>query len=304
MLYIVGFWHLFYYTDAFPEFHNPFTHEFTQIVLGLFVVISGFLVGCSARNSTSLIHFYRTRLIRIYPLYALAVILFYFKGINDGVASIKSLILISMFYGPAPQTLWFITMLMLFYFATPFLLKIAGNSATYFLLIIAILTIAFTLFGATKTLDQRMLFYFPCFCIGIYCSRHGLKNDFVNLRSALLLFGLWLILLSIGINSWIFNKLEIILMILSCSYLIFAISYSNENKFKKLKIISWLSYSSFAMYLFHIPILVVLKRLYFPEDGQLQALYLITVGMFLVAFISWSLQKLYDVGHIVLTKAN
>jgi peptidoglycan/LPS O-acetylase OafA/YrhL len=45
ILYIVGFWHLMNYTDAFPGYSNLATDKITAIILGAFVFISGFFIG-------------------------------------------------------------------------------------------------------------------------------------------------------------------------------------------------------------------------------------------------------------------
>jgi len=306
MLYIVGYWHLFNYTDAFPDYRNSYTSKLTLIVLGLFVFISGFLLGCKAEKSSSLLNFYKKRLARIYPLYVLAVILFYLLGINDGLTSFKSMFFISMYYGPSPRTLWFVTMLMLFYLATPLFLKLLAKPLNYLMFVIALFAVTFALGITFKTVDYRILLYLPCFCVGIYSSHYGFKTRVVNFKSALLLFCVYLILSFFDeVDSWIFNHLiKAIPMILSCSYLIFLIIYLNEDRFKSLKIISMLSYSSYAMYLFHRPIYKTLKALYFPESAQFQVLYLITIGLVMVFFISWGLQKLYDTGCVLLSKTN
>ncbi len=304
MLYIVGYWHLFDYTKAFPEWKNSITYGICLIVLGLFVVISGFLVGYSTKKSISLIHFFKTRFIRIYLLYALAVAIFYLYGINGGTTSLKSMFFIPMVFGPAPLTLWFINMLVLFYLATPFLFKLAENPGNYFWFILAVLLIMFTLLATTTTIDKRVFLYFPCFCIGVYCSQHGLNTRVVNSRTASMVLGLWLIFLITGIDSWTLQILKQLLMILSCSYLMFSLSYFNEEKFKNLGIVSVISYSSFAMYLFHRPIYMSVKAFYFPESGKFQILYLLTVCLTLVIFISWTLQKLYDVAYVTCTKSH
>ena len=302
MLYIVGYWHLFNYTAAFEEFNNFFTYKLTLIVLGLFVFISGFLLGSPAKKSVSLLDFYRKRLIRIYPLYAMAVIFFYFHGIINGKTSVNSLLLLSMFYGPTPQTLWFVTMIMVFYLVTPLLLKLVAAPVRYLFFCIGLFSVILILRTAFHTVDYRILLYFPCFCVGIYCSRYGLITRFVNMWSGLLLLLFWLMLSPIAIDSWLYNPLKSIPMILSCTYLIFLFSYRYESKFKNLRIISFLSYSSYTMYLFHRPIYTMLKALYFPENSRLQVLYLLTLGLAAVSLVSWGIQKLYDTSYLAVKR--
>jgi peptidoglycan/LPS O-acetylase OafA/YrhL len=45
ILYIVGFWHLLNYSRSDINYEFEATYQATVIVLGLFVMISGFLVG-------------------------------------------------------------------------------------------------------------------------------------------------------------------------------------------------------------------------------------------------------------------
>ncbi|MEO1401528.1 MAG: acyltransferase [Cyanobacteria bacterium J06635_1] len=304
MLYIVGYWHLFNYTDAFPDYKNRFTYGLMLVVMGLFVFMSGFLIGCTTKSSTGLIHFYKKRLIRIYPLYALAVIVFYFYGISAASTLFKSLFFISMYNGPAPYTLWFITMLMLFYLVAPFLVRAVEEPAKYFLLVGAMFLVNLALMFVVKNMDHRILLYFPCFCTGIYYAKYGLQARKINIVPALILFCFGLILSGVEIDSLVLNGIKYIPLVLSCSYLIFAISLINEDKFKRFKLISLFSYSSFAMYLFHRPVYVTLKALYFPEGEYFQALYLTTVGLLMVTLVSWGLQKLYDTGYAVVHKTS
>ena len=295
MLYIVGYWHLFDYTDSFPNYSNNLTCSLTVIILGLFVLISGFLVGTSAKNSVRALDFYKKRMFRIYPLYALAVIIFYIFHMNDLETSIKSLFFITMYVGPSPATLWYITMLFLFYLLTPLLVRWVNKPAKFFGFTLFILGITFLLLVVGfESVDYRLLLYFPSFCMGVYCSYYGVTNKVVNYKSALFLFFIWLCTFFINIDSEILIQLKSTPLIISVSYLMFLISYINEKHFKKIKIISLLSYSSYAMYLFHRPIYSSLIRLYFPEKGELQILYLMFFCLIVIFTFSWFMQKFYD----------
>jgi len=129
VLYIVGYWHLVPYSTAFPGYANYYTEGLKEIVLGAFALSSGFLlaqrdIGLSPREVLS---FYRRRLVRIYPLYLLAVLLFGLAGIASPAQVTEAALLISMFTPPALPTLWFITMIMFFYLAAPFLIHASEN---------------------------------------------------------------------------------------------------------------------------------------------------------------------------------
>jgi len=301
ILYIVGYWHLFNYTDAFPGYANPVTGCAVSIVLGVFVFVSGFPNGRPTEKEIRPIQFYRRRLLRIYPLYAVALLLFYLYGICDAGTALKSLVFVSMFFGPSPYTLWFVTMIMLFYLITPALLGVVESPAKFLLFSGALFLIVFGLEAAFSTMDRKLLVFFPCYCVGIYCSRHGFKTRLVNCPSMLLLFLLWIVLMLFDSDSWTYRQIGNISEVLSCSFLISATCYLNEGKFKRSGIISFISYSSFAMYLFHRPIYSTLISLYFPGDGVLQVVYLGTVCLSLVIFTSWGVQKVYDRARFALS---
>ncbi len=294
ILYIVGFWHLFNYTDAFPAYQNPLTSRITLIVLGLFVLISGFLIGASAKKRKGALDFYKKRVLRIYPLYAAAVLIFYFYGINDFESSVKALLLVSMYYGPAPWTLWFITMLMLLYLVTPILYRFIESPVQYWGLICAIVFVSLLLRVTYGGVDMRVMLYLPCYAIGLYCSRYGFAGQLVNNRNALFVLVAGVIFSGITSEFYLLNQLKHIPMVVASSYLILSISYFNETKFRSVKIIAFLGYSSYAIYLFHRPIFISLKSLYFPQNELLQALYLITVCLLAIFVFSWSVQKSYD----------
>jgi len=301
MLYIVGFWHLLDYVEAGQS--SVFMVYFTDVILALFVFVSGFLVGRKSRRQPGAGAFYKNRLLRIYPLYALAVAVFYLCGINGGWVLAKALVGISMYYQPAPLTLWFITMLLLFYLVTPALMAQVNNLPAY-------LSLTGALFGATlvtkvltNTVDLRLLLYFPCFCLGVFCVNHGLRNRLINLKIALpgLLTSLVLAWASFDrFDIETLNLLKRIPLVTLGAYLIFYVAANNEQRFRENFFVSLLAYSSFAMYLFHRPILNGVRAVWFPETEWLQVLYLASIGLCLVVLVSWSLQKLYDMTYLAL----
>lgn len=68
ILWIVGFWHLLGYAPSIDGYKNDLTYRLTVVVLGLFVFISGHLIGrARITNAAEVWRFYRRRMIRIYP---------------------------------------------------------------------------------------------------------------------------------------------------------------------------------------------------------------------------------------------
>ncbi|MFL6696444.1 MAG: acyltransferase family protein [Vitreoscilla sp.] len=121
VLYIVGFWHLMDYTHGLGGYNNAVTVRLTVIVLGLFTFLSGFLLARAPMRlgRSELKRFYAKRLLRIYPLYLLALLAFWALGIADRGIALKAALGISMLYGPPPATLWFVTMILVFYLIAP-----------------------------------------------------------------------------------------------------------------------------------------------------------------------------------------
>lgn len=294
MLYIVGYWHLFDYTNYLPIFLYSASEKLAFITLGLFTFISGFLSAKSVIKTPKAIDFYIKRIIRIYPLYLVAVVLFVLYGLNDGLTSLKSLFLLSMLYGPAPRTLWFITMIMLFYLIAPFLARLAGNLKKYLLFVVAIMALVMLFKLTFRTADIRLFLYFPCFCAGIYCSINSMENRLFNIRNAIILLIIGLVSYLVKIDSGIIERLKEIPWILSSSYLIFLVSYKNRESFTNISFILFFSYSNYAMYLFHRPIYMTLKSLYFPESGLLQILYLGAFCLVVISLVSWVFQWVND----------
>ena len=229
-------------------------------------------------------------------MYALAVFLFYLFHLNSAWITLHSLYFGSVLYGPSPQTLWFVTVLFIYYLATPGLLKLVKHQTQYLVInamIYLVLCIAYILF---KTLDHRLVMYFPCYVAGIYCAQYGFKNKITNHYTALACLCLGAGLTVFKINSYTLDQMEFQKhpIVLSTSYLILAFCITHEKHFKKTKWIAWLSYISFCMYLFHRIIFHLVMTIYFPSTATMQPIYLLICGVPGVAGCAWLIQKSYD----------
>ncbi|WP_155314002.1 acyltransferase family protein [Desulfosarcina ovata] len=309
ILYIVGFWHMFNYTKAFPEYYNPFTRRLTLIILGTFVFISGYFIGGEDLiiNKHNIIAFYKKRLLRIYPLYIIAIYLFTLFNLSNVITSVKAGVMISMLLKPAPVTLWFITMLILFYVISPFLIhcskSIKANRLIFYYLIFITLLMIYSYF--TRMLDVRFVMYFPSFALGVFVANknesiHRTNNSFTII---------------IMISSVIFSffkapheQLKLLMyipMILSCSYFLFqSFKYLSVSSKHACKIIIFLSYSSYCMYLFHRLIYINFKKIYFPEVYLYQFFYLVFLCLPCIICCSFIIQKIFDLTIFALTKTN
>jgi peptidoglycan/LPS O-acetylase OafA/YrhL len=111
ILYVVAYWHLSGYVKQ--QGNRYWLGAIMVAALGTFAMISGYLVHRRGWPASTP-RFLASRFIRLYPLFAIAVGLFYLWGMIDQPTAIRSLFLVSLIYPPAPVTLWFIVMLLNF----------------------------------------------------------------------------------------------------------------------------------------------------------------------------------------------
>mgnify|MGYP000787318984 CR=1 FL=1 len=116
---IVAFWHMLDYTPINP--HSLFMGDIiTSSVLAAFTFASGFFLG---KKKLSIVKFYLFRIKRFLPpLFVSLLIMYIFGAIESFQTVIYSIIGLSCFIPPMPMTLWYFSMLILFYLVTPFLL--------------------------------------------------------------------------------------------------------------------------------------------------------------------------------------
>lgn len=298
ILYIVGVWHLLGYAEPVPLYNNVYTYRLTWILLGTFTLISGYFVGGYDIKRYGVLSFYKKKLFRLYPLYFLAIVLFAAAGIADLNTLIKAALGYSMFIRPAPPTLWFVTMLLVFYFFSPLFISVLKRNFWLYCglygMIMGILAgyeLISKLYFNYYYLDVRLVVYLAPFMLGLYLAHH---KNVSKLVKVLALCSLVLALL-LDSGEWGYNLLLSIPMVALCPLVLFDI-------FRKIKIKSdlcqsvvlFVSYASFCMYLFHRPVYLLLKKVYFPSDLPYQILYLIVVGVTLVIVISYIIQKGYD----------
>lgn len=304
ILFVVAYWHLFDYTNALPNYQNTITNQLVLIVLGIFSLVSGYLIGSKdiKLNLKAILTFYQSRLIRIYPLYLLAIGLFMaLKLIKDFSLALKSILLLSVIIRPAPITLWFISMLILFYLIAPFLVYLRKNSFHYLLFCVS-LFLLMSLYGQLfQRLEPRFLLYFPTFAIGVFLAGYQQKIQRINwIKLASLFVFLWILSTSIQEEIVFFYIKPIKILLISIGALLtFVLTLKMDSKLTTLfspclKFIELISYSSFCMYLFHRPVFQTLISFYFPSNELFQALYLLGIGVPLVILFSWLLQKSYD----------
>ncbi|MFA5983600.1 MAG: acyltransferase family protein [Methylococcaceae bacterium] len=298
VLYIVGFWHLMNYTDAFPNYANFITMRITVSVLALFVFLSGYLMSNTKLDLEIKIIkvFYIKRFLRIYPLYVFSLFLFFLLHLSNKITLIKAGLLISMFYGPPPPTLWFITMIIVFYLLTPLLISAKNTSKLLFRGIVLMLLMMLLSYISPKS-DPRLLIYFPAFISGIYMAKSDhLSKGFIT-KILVLLFGS--VVLSVQVNEAPEVSYASIPLAIFSPLAIFYIFSSIKLPINSL--VKHISYAGYVMYLIHRPIYELMLLVYYRfltmysfNMETLKVGYLIFICLPVIVVISYFVQKSYD----------
>ncbi len=295
MLYIVGFWHLLEYTKAVRWHYNPVTYRITVGALSLFVLISGFLTGRKDGGLAGgeIWSFYKTRFWRIYLPFVVASGLFLAAGIGDTFALVKGVALIAMFLAPPPFTLWFVSMIVLFYLIAPLLIGLRGNVVAYIALCTLIVGAMFLYQAATGRIDMRLILYFPCFAAGIFLAARSLPSSTPSLIGLQLLAALSLVPTlarrsgGLEIDPWAAP------WALFGSVAVFVVVMRAGRNLKPPAILTQLSEASFFMYLLHRPLYHLMQIVWFPSRGKEQVPYLLFVCLPIIAIVAWLCQRAY-----------
>jgi peptidoglycan/LPS O-acetylase OafA/YrhL len=295
MLYIVGFWHLLDYTKVVGWHYNPITYRLTVGALALFVLISGFLTG---RKDGGLARgevwsFYKTRFWRIYIPFVIASGLFLAAGENDPLALFKGVTLVAMLLAPPPFTLWFVSMIVLFYLIAPMLIAVRGNEVAYIALCTVIVGAMILYQAVTGRIDIRLILYFPCFAAGIFLAAGSLPSSTLSLIGLQLLAALALVATlarpsgSLEGDPWaapwaLFGPIAVFVVVM----------HAGRN-LKSPAILTQLSEASFFMYLLHRPIYHWMQIVWFPGTENEQISYLLLVCLPIIGIVAWLCQRAY-----------
>lgn len=302
ILYVIAFWHLCTYGSAIPCFRNDYGYLMTSCILGLFVFMSGFLFSerYEINSLSDIISFLKKRLVRIYPMFFISLTIFLALNLIDFKRYLISVLLLNMILNQDLLTLWFITLIFLFYLITPFYLyKYNLKKVCIWTLIIYISLILINL--KTNLIDLRLPQYLLPFVFGIISPRilklEQLLKKQITVILALLIFVLLIKLLSISTNR--ITHLIITDLAILASIPIFLFIAKIIDKFLvKIKInnqvIKSISYSSFAMFLIHRIVFEIGFNIYEPQNKLLFLIYSMLILIPIVFILSLKFQKYYD----------
>ena len=282
---IVAFWHMFDYTSINAD-NVMFGNDLTSAVLAAFTFSSGFFLG---KKQVDVRTFYKTRLKRfMLPLLASLLVFWLFGNI-----SLKTMLLsttgLSCFIPPMAPTLWFFSMIILYYLFTPFFLYGIGqmNKTDR---IIHILISSFLVYAVFLLLgvDERIQHYFLFYTLGMLADMECVRSiSSVNICYKIGGGIVWLVCSYVGVPVFITDCLGILI-------LIFISEFIEEKANEKSKLLLCkISYASMFAYLFHRQFYQIAKRL-FATPNETIPYYGIIITVILIFILSYYGQKIYD----------
>lgn len=253
---IVCFWHLKEYLDISMVPHKLiwFCGNITGTILGTFTFMSAFFLKRKKMESLRDVKtFYLNRLKRFWLLYFIASLLLYVASSFAGQPwyssfsnFILSLLGLSIFFSPLPSTLWYMVMLMFFYIITPPILYVKTQMKR--LRFIVCILFAFILLNHLGWLDERVLYYFPMYVLGLIIPDRFINNTIKsNYKIAILSCVIYIICLYLVNNNLVRTLLLCFVGVPIVIYISTLLAKSNIIK----SFSTYISYSSLNMYLFH-----------------------------------------------------
>lgn len=319
------FHHLPNYTFNFYDLRNfgiplDFTivNELSRYLgLSLFIFTSGYLLNAKKVYFSTwgeVLSFAKHKLIRILPLYYLALVIFSFtEDVRNPIKLLihalgLQLIFTTQTHSIPIRTLWFVGLITVYYFI--FAVVKSSNLDRGFRIYILVLSWAIPLFlnGYFDLTDYRISLYWAIFWFGVLCSeKHlprlkiwrplsqvsaalfvavfvGIDVDFGPLIGSDSTFILKYLLLNIFMLSFVISAYNV------CYWLAQRLRFQPGMKF--------IAYISYCMYLFHRPVWYIMRELLvnqFSIDSPYFILAaLIVGGLPLIMALSYGLQVAYD----------
>lgn len=296
MLWLIGIWHMSEYLDNDIASFEIFK-AITNGTMSSFVFISGYFLGWGLDQEKPFkercIQFYKKRLARFYPLFMLSCISLYLAWVLwkiNYISSLSQLLLtllgLSCIITPAPYTIWFISMLLLFYAVTP-LISQFKKKWTALVLIFIIFLVLDLIIG----IEAKVIMLWPFYAAGLLARKKIQFTDIFN-RSYVIfgcLCGGLFIIINLLTNT---GAIYVLKEVSNALFTVFILCVGHLCTLEKhiVKLLTIISYASMCTYLFHRQIFgaVYLAIGNFPVLAAYLLILPLTIGICLV------IQFIYD----------
>ncbi|HDL01348.1 MAG TPA: hypothetical protein ENH23_03855 [candidate division Zixibacteria bacterium] len=176
IFYIIFVWHIDDYSNNI--FSNMVTSTLAYICLYVFVFVSSYLLACNYTISKpkEIIAFIKKRAVRVYPLYLLALIMFLMTSQISLKEFLIGAFLLNMILNTSLLTLWFISMIFIFYLLLSVILYNYSLIRTVYISF-AFSLLCYILHKTFGLISPKLVYYYPAFFVGIFCAKR-LHIDF------------------------------------------------------------------------------------------------------------------------------
>lgn len=286
----------------FGEGTSPLAGLVAAFLLGSFFFLAGYFTEFSIQKNTSLVSFVKSKIIRIFPPYWVALLLFVYgigyslKRFDFAIYALNLQAVFSPVFIKPLLTLWYISMLVVFYIIFCILLFTMKSNIKLLIASIVIFILAYIANLSIGLFDPRFFQYYLLFLAGVYfCRFEDIRKKLLSLsifykiilaivtailfwmvERYLLTNFLYLLIAFVFISSWILLWLGI-----------FSTSIGNW------KIWAFLSTASFFAYLYHRPLWYFLNLTFGIEDTQ-KVFFNLLVGAPIALVLGYILQIGYD----------
>lgn len=303
-LWIVGVWHLTGYLNSTVADSNV-CGAITMTVLFCFMFVSGMLMHkYEFKDWNSVKVFYFKRFWRFWILFFISSVTLYLAGVvvhKEWFVSMQQLILticgLSSVFPPIPGTIWFMSMLMLFYILTPIIRW--NKTITYTITSASIVYLLFvTLQVYVNGVDRGLFVYFPAFVLGLITPIDRISK-FVSSKGVCLgSLIIWTIIVvsSMHVANNVFGILVQILFSLLGTICLLGIGIMLslvENEIF-LKSIRFLSYLSLSLYLFHRQVYQGVLFISRGRGVEVNIILMYVIMLPVAILVAYFIQKLYD----------
>lgn len=324
--FIIVFHHLPDYTGNFYDlsyFGIPINLSGINVLnryfgLGIFVFVSGFVLYYTNPRVDNISSFLKKRCVRLFPLYLVALALFSLTyrrlGLFETFIHIPGLqiLMAPRFVDPMP-TLWFIGLIVMLYLFHVFLVRRTRSDLGLILFSLAVFGLLGFIRCVFHIVEYRFFLYFFIFLLGVICcrvklfSRYDLGISHISIAT-LVLFASILVFASFrkGEVTEAFisraSTVGILVVSIALNTMMLAfifIAFTLAKKVKRclnktaIRFLSFASFSSYGVYLFHRPILYVITKalsLLFSYESYWMPFFLVGFGLPLIFFLSYIAQ--------------
>ena len=294
MLYIVGYFHVQpFWVSVMPL---SLTTMLARIVLALFCFISGHLLASRYRldEPGAVRTFYVRRILRIYPLYFIALSAFLALKLIPASAYLPGVFLLHVYLQKPLRTLWFVSLIVFLYALMPLYLRRPSPRKTLLLTV--------SLYLPALLVRPYASGYLVAFALGIFLAQQPAAKDFF-LRpraatlaiSSLLVFGMGVFVVQKQVGeTGIWQQL------FGVSYFVAAVPFSMALSGLTIKVVPGkliflISQASFALYLTHRIVYALATMLYYPPRHTVTSqLYLLCVLLPAAILVAHGVQIGYD----------